>query len=136
MNFHNIVLAIHNIVRWLVVLAALFALARAYYGWLGRKGWTGQDRMAGMIFTSLLDLQFLLGIILVLMAGIGNLGSFLYEHVIPMLLAVVLAHIGSTRARSVDGDLNRHRQAAIWYTLSVLVVLIAIPWLRPLFPRL
>lgn len=136
MNFHNIVLAIHNLLRWLVILAAVLALARAYSGWLGRRAWTGQDRTAGVLFTTLLDVQFLFGIILVLMAGIGNLGSFLFEHVIPMVIAIALAHIGSARARSAEGDQNRHRQAAIWFTLAVLVVLIAIPWLRPLFPRL
>jgi hypothetical protein len=138
MTFHGIILALHNITRWVVVILAVIALARAYLGWFGRREWTSQDRTVGVLFTSMLDVQFLLGIVLILMAGFGNLGALLYEHIIPMLIAIVLAHIGTARVRRLEKDLDKHRQAAIWYSLAVLVVLIAIPWppRRPLLPRL
>lgn len=137
MNFYTVVLAIHNIVRWIVIILAILALARAYIGWLGRKNWTGTDRMVGVLFTSMMDLQLLLGLILFFVVGVGR-GPFLYEHVIPMVVAVILSHIGSARARRLEDDTAKHRQAAIWYTLAVLVVLISIPWppRRPLLPRL
>jgi hypothetical protein len=75
------------------------------------------------------------------MGGLRNMGAamrddqtrfFLVEHITVMLIAVVLAHIGSSRARKGTTDLRKFRAGAIFYTLSALAILIAIPWWRPL----
>jgi hypothetical protein len=126
---NEIIEAAHNIIRWVVVLVALLALARAYMGWLGRREWTPADRRAGVLFGSAMDVQLLLGIILIFLnGGFGAMGVFLMEHILPMVVAVVLVHVGSILARRAEGDTSRHRMAAIFYTLALLVVLVAIPW--------
>jgi hypothetical protein len=58
-----------------------------------------------------------------------------------MLLAVILAHVGGVMARRAAGDTAKFRQQAVWFTLAVLAVLLAIPWPwlsygRALFPGL
>ncbi len=144
--FYTIVLVLHNLLRWVVVLTAAWALVRAWSGWLGKRPWTTADRRAGTFFGISLDVQFLLGLILafispILRAAYGDLGSlamqdpfrfFLIEHMPVMIGAVVLAHIGAAVARKAADDTGKHRRAAIWFTLAALAIVLAIPWFRPL----
>jgi hypothetical protein len=125
----------HNIVRWIVLVLGVIALFRAYRGWLGKQPWTSADRKVGVFFVSSLDVQLLLGILMVILIGVSNLGVHLFEHVLPMLLAVILAHVGSIQARKAASDADKHKRAAIWYTIVFLVLLVAIPWYLPLLPK-
>ena len=52
-----------------------------------------------------------------------------------MVLAVILAHVGSVRSRKAASDAEKHKQAAIWYTIVFLVLLVFIPWPGRLLPR-
>jgi hypothetical protein len=148
---YNIVLALHNIVRWVVLITAILALVRAYMGWLQNREWSARDRQSGVFFTSALDTQLLLGLILFFISPwtrallTGNFTGmmsdptmrfFSIEHVPFMILAVVLAHIGSARARRATDAASKFRQSAIFFSLSVLVIILIIPWWRPLFPGL
>ena len=58
------VLGVHNIFRWVVLIAGILAVGRALMGWFGKKEWTKQDRLFGVIFTSSVDIQLLFGILL------------------------------------------------------------------------
>jgi hypothetical protein len=49
------------------------------------------------------------------------------EHAFGMFLAVALAHVGRVRTRKA-GSLRRHRVAAIFFGLSLLLILLSIPW--------
>ena len=50
------------------------------------------------------------------------------EHLTGMLGAAALAHIGRVRVRKQAASLARHRQALIFYGLSLLLILLLIPW--------
>ena len=144
--FYTVVLVLHNLVRWVVLLTAAWALVRAWSGWLGKRAWTTTDRRAGMFFGISLDIQMLLGLTLafispILQAAYADLGSlamqdpfrfFLTEHMPLMTVAVVLAHIGTAAVRKAADDKGKHRRAAIWFTLVALAIVLAIPWFRPL----
>jgi hypothetical protein len=144
--FYTVVLVLHNLLRWVVVLTAAWALMRAWSGWLGKRPWSKADRQAGAFFGISLDVQLLLGLILafispILRAAYGDLGSlamqdpfrfFLIEHMPVMVAAVFLVHIGTAAARKGADDTAKHRRAAIWFTLAALAIAIAIPWFRPL----
>ncbi len=143
---YRLLLILHNINRWVVLALALFALARAYRGWLGGRNWTARDRQAGTLFTIFIDVQLLLGLALVALsplirAALQNLQGamaadqlrfFLVEHTPLMILALVLVHLGSALSRRATEDRQRHRRAAIWYTLALLIIAFAVPWWRPL----
>jgi len=49
---YPIVLAIHNIIRWVILIAGAVAVIRAYMGWFGKREWTETDRKAGLLFTT------------------------------------------------------------------------------------
>src|SRR5690606_27444034 len=140
---YSAVLHLHSWLRWVVLVAAAFVLIRALIGWLGSRPWTTADARAGKIFSITLDLQFLLG--LILYAGLspitwtalsdmgaamrdGQLRYWAVEHAFGMILAVVIAHIGLSRARRAGSDAARHRTVAISIAVSLLIILMTIPW--------
>lgn len=142
---YDLLLSIHNIARWLVLLAALYLIYRSISGFRNRT-YTPTDRQAGQLYTGLMDLQLVLGLLLLvssplIQSALGNLGAamqnsqtrfFIAEHWVLMLAAVILAHVGSTRIKKVTEAWLKQRQALIWYGLSVALMLLAIPWWRPL----
>lgn len=141
----TILIGLHNIFRWVWVLAAVAMLIATFHGWLTKRAYTTADKGIGSAFVGLLDLQLLLGVILYF---IGNWGIkafsldggmsvlfFAIEHATTMLIAVVVAHIGSARVKKAATDLSKHRLSALFFTLAFLLVMVAIPWAtRPLLP--
>ena len=138
---YSFVLAIHDILRWLILIFGVIAIIRAYVGWFGNKEWTDVDDWLGLGFTISLDVQFLLGLLLYFFlspittnafanfsAAMSDSGTrfFLIEHSLMMLVAVILAHIGRSRAKKADTDVGKHRTSAIFYTLALLLILAAI----------
>lgn len=146
---YPIVLAIHNVIRWVILIAGAVAIIRAFMGWFGNRDWIDTDRKAGLLFTISIDIQVLIGLVLYIFLSpitkaafraFGDVMSdaglryFTIEHVFYMVLALVFAHLGSILPRQVDSALQKHRRAALWFTLAYLLVLAGIPWMRPLLP--
>lgn len=149
MDVYQIVLALHNIVRWAALILGILAAVKAIFGWFQDTEWAELDRKFGLYFTISIDIQLLLGLLLYfflspittsavrdISTAMGNSGIRFYaiEHAIMMLLAVVFAHLGSALPKRVDESKAKHRRAAIWFTLAVLAMLLGMPWMRSLFP--
>ena len=145
------ILAVHNILRWVVLILLILALVRAFWGWFGRREWTSTDRKVGMFYSVSLDVQLLLGLILyfvlspITKLAFGDFGAalantdlrfFVFEHMLMMVLAVVFAHVGVAAAKRADESIQKHRRTAIWFGLSLLAILLGMPWFRPLLPGL
>ncbi|WP_337870036.1 hypothetical protein [Meiothermus sp.] len=142
---YDLLLSIHNIARWLVLGAAVYVIYRSVSGFRSRS-YAPADRQAGRLYTGLMDLQLLLGILLLVISplvqsALGNPAAamqnsqtrfFIAEHWVLMLAAVILAHVGSSRIKKATEAWLKQRQALIWYGPSVALVLLAIPWWRPL----
>ena len=146
---YQTILTIHNIVRWFVVLFALLSLYRSMRGWLGKGAWREADRKSGLFYTIALDTQMLLGLLLffvlspVTQAAFADFGTamkdaasrfFLLEHSFYMVAAVVLAHIGSAAGKKDLPDQEKFRRAALFMSLSVLAIILGMPWSRPFLP--
>jgi hypothetical protein len=139
-------LMIHNLFRWLVILALLWVLLRAYRGWLGKKAWREADRRAYILLTIGYDVQFLVGLVLAFLSPIvatafSNLGAamqvaelrfFSVEHTPMMFIALVAGHITSVFSRRAQDDSGKHRRAALGFSIAAAITLLAIPWSRPL----
>lgn len=146
-------LYVHSWLRWAVLLMAAATVILAALGLSGRRSWSGQPARASRLFTIFLDVQTLVG--LLLYAGISpitrtafqNMGAamrdatlrfYAVEHLVGMLAAVVLAHIGAVRIRRATSDAAKHRTALIFVGLATVLLLVMIPWPgrpsgRPLF---
>lgn len=145
------ILAVHNILRWIVLVLLVVALVRAFWGWFGGREWSSTDQKVGMFSTVSLDIQLLLGLILyfifspITTSAFSNFSGamansdlrfFVLEHFLMMVLAVIFAHIGSATAKRADSAMKKHRRAAIWFSLSLIAILVGMPWFRPLIPGL
>lgn len=137
------ILILHSLLRWVVLAAGLWSVARALGGLVSRRPWTPTDVQAGRWFTISLDVQVLLGLLLyaflspIASQAFTDMGAAMrdpilrfwaVEHVVMMLAALVLAHIGSARARRASASAAKHRTSLIFYALALLAVLTAIPW--------
>lgn len=144
------VLGTHNVLRWVVLLAALLAIGSALRGLFAKQAWKESDRRFGVAFVGALDLQILLGLLLqfvlspVTKSAYANMKVamkdaavrfFAVEHIAVMIVAAALAHVGSVMVKRAAQD-AKYRTAAIWYGLALLAILFGIPWARPLVPGL
>ena len=143
------VLGLHNIVRWFVLIAGVWAVFLCWRGWLGRRQWTPAEARATRAFVAALDIQFLLGLLLFAVfspltrQAFRDLGGamsdapvryFLLEHPLIMVAAIAAAHIGAVRVRRAASDAERFQQASIMFGLSLAAIAGFIPWARPLMP--
>jgi hypothetical protein len=148
---YPVILALHNILRWVALILVLAAFVRAVIGWQSKLQWTNTDRKLGMFASISIDIQLLLGLLLYFFLspltrtafmdfgaamGISELRFFAIEHGFYMLLALVFAHLGSILPRKVENSTLKFKRAALWFGLTLVVILAGIPWGRPLFPGL
>lgn len=144
-------LAFHNIVRWVALILAIVATVTAFLGWFGKRQWSERDRKIGSYFAISMDIQLLLGLILYFVLspltrtaladfgaamGVSDLRFFAIEHAFYMILAVAFAHLGSILPRRAPDSKAKFQRAAIFFGLALLLILLGIPWTRPLFPGL
>lgn len=138
----------HSGLRWLVLILIVVSIALAFAGWIKKREWTKTDQTSSLFLMIFMDIQFLVGIVLYLFlspmtkaafndfgAAMGNsaLRFYAVEHILMMVIALVLVHIGRAKTKKDIAPWKKHRAAAIFYTISLLVILAAIPWDRALF---
>ena len=152
---YSAVLTTHSWLRWVIVLLAFVAVLRAIMGWQSRRMWTRVDDRTGLMLMIAVDLQLLLGLLLyfvyspltaLAMDDFGNamrtsgLRYWAVEHVFSAVIGIALIHVGRMRAKKTSDSKRKHRTTAIFFSLALLALLVAIPWpgtpnARPLFPR-
>lgn len=140
---YHLVLAVHSLVRWLVIVVALVAVARGFSGWLRKRAWAPADERAGRVFMVLMDLQLLLGLLLFLVLSPkttallrrggeamadGAVRFWTTEHAVPMIIALILVHVGRVLSRRARDAVQKHRRAAILFGVATLIILLSIPW--------
>ena len=131
--------ALHSWIRWLVIISGVVAVVRAF---MQRGTWSSADDRAGIVFTTVLDVQFLFGLLLYLWfspitaaarhalgAAMQNasLRFWVVEHPIGMIAALALAHVGRTRVRRAAPG-AKARAARIFFALALVLVLLSTPW--------
>jgi len=138
-------LHLHDTLRWLVLLSLVITLVKYAVGWLGSQRWQKTDNLLGIVFTSLMDLQLLTGLVLyfflspitkLAMSDFGaamkdaDLRFYAVEHFAMMLIAVVLVHIGRAKSKKAKADSAKFKTATIFFLIAFVVMLAAIPWTR------
>lgn len=144
------VLGTHNVLRWVVLLAAVLAIGNALRGVISKQPWKESDRRFGVAFVGALDLQILLGLLLQFVLSPVTKGAYAHmktamkdaslrffavEHIAVMIVAAALAHVGSVMVKRSAPE-ARYRTALVWYGLAILAILFGIPWGRPFVPGL
>jgi len=137
----------HNMFRWLVLISLVTTIFLGFAGWIGKKDWTKKDNLSGLLLTIFIDIQFLVGIILYAFvspttkAAFANFGAamkdtnlrfYAVEHILMMVIALVLIHIGRAKSKKATSAWKKHRTAAIFYSIAFIIIIAAIPWDRAL----
>lgn len=150
---YSLLLVLHSLIRWVVLIAGLLAIVRAFAGWAGRKPWKATDDKIGFWTVTGLDVQTLIGLVLYLFlspftaTALSDFGAAMrtpqlrfwaVEHVTLMLVGLALVHVGRARAKRAPESAAKHRTVAIFFLLGMIAVLVAVPWPgtpngRPLF---
>lgn len=152
MTAYSITLFLHSWMRWAVVISALLVIVQAFRGWSGGVAWDATKARFASWFVNTTSIQLVLGLVLygflspITTAAFSNMGNAMkdsvirfwaVEHMSMMVVAVALAHIGAGRIKKATDDQAKHRAAAIFFTIAIVVILVSIPWAgltaRPLF---
>lgn len=139
---------LHNLLRWVVLIAGVLAIGATLRGLFTRATWTDGVRRLGLVFLSSLHVQLVLGLILYVFSplvrnALGNMSAamqsdelrfFVVEHFTLMILAIVAAQLGYSLSKRVEGDRKKFVRASIGYSLAGVLLIVGIPWWRPLIP--
>jgi len=136
-------LMFHSILRWILLVSLAITLVKYIIGWMGNHPWKKTDNILGVVFTSLMDLQLLSGLVLyfflspVTKLAMSDFGAAMkdaglrfhaVEHLSMMLIAVVLVHIGRAKSKKAKIDSGKFKIATIFFLIALVLMLAAIPW--------
>ncbi len=128
---------LHSYNRYLLLLALVFVLYRAYSGWLGKKTYEKLDNTASVSLLGLTHLQLVLGLLLYFQSPLtalarSDMGAamkdswqryFGVEHLTTMVIAVVLIQLGRTFSKKAANDTDKFKKLAIYTTIAALLII-------------
>ena len=136
-------LFIHSLLRWIVLIFGVAVVVRAISGVSTRRSWLPADETCVSRFARAFDVQVLIGLIGYFFVSPftmeawrdigatmqnGPLRFIVVEHTFGMVVAIALTHIGRARIRKAVDSAAKHKAAAIFLGLALLVMLLSIPW--------
>lgn len=133
---------LHSTFRWLVLLSLFYALFIAYRGYFSNKKYSKTDDLVRHWTATIAHFQLVLGIMLYSQSPIVSyfwknfstakesfdLLFFGVIHIVMMLFSIILITVGSSLAKRKATDKDKFKTMAIWFTISVVLIFIAIPW--------
>lgn len=136
------ILALHSLVRWLVLAGLLVALFRAYHGWFSKREFAKSDNAIRHWTATIAHIQLILGLWLYVISPITayflnhfseavhqrDLRFFGMEHSLMMFIAITVITVGSAKAKRKANDREKFRTMAIWFTIGLFIILASIPW--------
>jgi hypothetical protein len=139
---YNTLLAVHSLMRWLVLISLVYTIWRSYAGWLSNKPFTRSDNSLRHITATIAHIQLIIGVWLYFVSPVINyflhnlvdaqkqreVRFFGMEHSLMMIIAIVVITIGSAKAKRKPTDSEKFKTVAIWYSVALLIILISIPW--------
>lgn len=147
MTLYGFVLFTHSWLRWVVLLAAVLVCARSFVASRSGRAWGRADERLHVTLVSVLDLQLLLGLTLYVSLspfsraffddfrmGMEDpvVRFFGLEHVLAMVVAITIVHVGRVRSKPQTEGAGRHRVVWVSTLIALLLILVSIPW--PVFP--
>jgi hypothetical protein len=137
----QVLLVIHNLLRWLILLFGVWTVFTAISGSIGKRAFTPSDSQSNFLFTLSMDLQLLTGLGLYF-SGVwfdrlkhlgdnmkdANLRFFTMEHEFLMILAWILVHVGRVVVKKAPVSAVKFKRSLIFFGITLLLILIAMPW--------
>jgi hypothetical protein len=139
---YSLSLFLHSWLRWVIIILGIIAVIRALGGRAGRP-WSQTDTNIGKWFSITLDVQFVIGLLLyawlspITQAAFADFGGAMrnsvlrfwaVEHLVGMVIALAVAHVGRAKIRKAASDRRRHTLAALYYGIALIILVASIPW--------
>lgn len=132
----------HSIIRWLVLVSLLYSIYRAYKGYSSHLNFTKTDNAIRHWTATIAHIQLVIGIMLYTQSpiikyfwhnfneAVENLDTLFFGllHIAFMLLAIILITTGSALAKRKQTDKEKFKTMLVWFSISLLIIFIAIPW--------
>ncbi len=147
-------LHLHSLLRWVILILLLVALYKSYAD--RNKAFTSGHKKTGLFLMIFADIMLLIGLYQWITGPLGlksiqsngmgvvmkNAASrfFAVEHLLGMVIAIILIHVGYSYAKKNVADSVKHKRTLLFYGLALLIILVSIPWPfregigRPWFP--
>ena len=140
---YNFLLITHSWLRWVVLILAVYAIYRNYEGFTSGRKWLAADKKVNTFFISSLHLQLLIGLILYFglspvvqsfFADVkgsmknAELRFFGMEHFVGTVVGIIVAQVGSIRAKKQISDAGKFRTAFFWFLIATVIILLMIPF--------
>lgn len=132
----------HSLFRWLVLISLVFAIYRAFRGYYFKKPFLKADNSIRHWTATIAHVQLVIGVLIYSQSPIikyfwlnrkealnsVEITFFASIHALMMLASIVLITIGSSLAKRKENDPDKFKTILIWYTIALLLIIIAIPW--------
>jgi mannose/fructose/N-acetylgalactosamine-specific phosphotransferase system component IID len=139
---YETLLALHSLIRWLVLVSLLFAMYRAYNGLVTKKIFSRFDNAVRHWTATIAHIQLVLGLWLYFISPIINyfwsnfndavhqreVRFFGMEHSLMMFIAIIVITIGSAKAKRKETDREKFKTLLTWYSIGLLIILASVPW--------
>lgn len=141
---YNFLLHLHSGFRYIVMLLVVVAILQSFVGWLGNGAYSETNRKINLFALISAHTQLLIGLILYFVSPLVVFGSdtmkdpvtryWTVEHISMMIFAIILITVGYSRSKRAVNPVAKHRGIAIYYSLALLVIVVAIiQSMRPFF---
>ncbi len=143
-SLYSALVHVHSVGRWVVLILLIIAIFNSLVA--GSRPFIKSDARTGLLLTIFSDLMLLVGFVLWFWGPLGynqiknatggmgevmrNATTRFYgvEHLVAMLIAIVLMHIGKAQGKKRISDRAKHRRTVIFYSLALDIILLSIPW--------
>lgn len=138
----TILLHLHSSLRWVILILLLLAIFKSLGA--GHKPFTDGHKKIGLFLMIACDTELLIGLIQWFTGQFGlNLYQtmpmetlmktpvyrfFAMEHIVLMVIAIVLVHIGRSFSKKNIPDIKKHSRTVLFYVIALIIILISIPW--------
>ena len=118
----------HSGWRYIVILVIVLALLKLLIGLMTKQRWTRLDQILGAATPIVIDIQWLLGIILWVVEQRWTGGDPLrsWEHPTIMTLALIVAHVGWSRAKRAPNDRAKFQFAFVGFLIAALLIALGV----------
>ncbi|MFC5283730.1 cytochrome B [Pedobacter alpinus] len=125
-------LHLHSILRYVVLILVLLSIFQAFAA--GSKPYTPANKKVNLFALISTHIQLLLGLVLYFISPNVDFSrmsepTFRYwnvEHISMMILATILITIGYSKSKKAVDAKAKHKAIYIFYTIAIVVVLLAI----------
>ncbi len=118
-----ILLAIHSLVRWIIVIIGLIAVCTLAQGWLSKRPYSRFDRGISLSFSLSMALQFLLGLPLLLWMGFAG-GGFTLARIVHTVILTGAVYVSAMPPRWKQAEDAIRLRNSFYCVLATLILIV------------